>query len=167
MLGKHRAVVVAVGLAGLVLGIPEEASAQTYRRQSATFCTPITSTYQSVRSDSGSIGNGGTSAMRLVCPILDDSTLPKHVINGSYVDVFDGSTTAALDARACVSFWSAVGGSCGPASASSTSGTGMLTLAPNPSLWASFAGDYGYFVINLPPISSGKVSAVHGYELYQ
>jgi hypothetical protein len=43
----------------------------------------------------------------------------------------------------------------------------MVSLAPSPSLWAGFTNDYGYFVINLPPISSGSVSSVHGYELYQ
>jgi hypothetical protein len=163
---RNRAAVVALAGAGLVLGMPGEASAQAYRRQSATFCTPITSAYQSIRSDSGAIGNGSSSAIRLVCPILDDSHLPKDQISTIYVDAFDGSASAALDARACVSFWSSVGGSCGPASASSTSGTGMITLAPSSSVWAGFITDYGYLVINLPPISGSSVSAVKGYELF-
>jgi hypothetical protein len=159
-------VLAAVGVVGLVLGMPGEAFAQ-YRRQSATFCTPITSTYGSVRSDSGAIGNGGTAAMRLACPILDDSTIPKYLATRTVVDVYDGSTAASVDARACVSYWSAVGGSCGPAVFSGAAFIGMLSLAPDPSVWVNFAGDYGYFIINLPATSSGRVSNVHGYEYYQ
>ena len=165
MLWRHRAVMAAMGMVGLVLGMPGAASAQvTYRLQSATFCMPITSTYQSVRSDSGAIGNGGSSAMRLVCPILDDVTLPKSIINGVNVDVFDGSTSAPVDVRACVSFATAVGGSCGPATATSSSGTGMARLRVDSALWARFEFDYGYLVINLPPLSR-SVSSAHGWQL--
>jgi|GEM_PF-6562276 len=164
-----RAVVLgSFGMAGLALGVPGEASAQTaYRRLSASFCTPITPTYQSVRSDSGAIGNGSPTEMRLVCPILDDGYLPKLQIRSALVDVYDGSTTVAVDARTCVSFWSAIGGACGPASATSPTGVGMTTLSPNTATWSSYSSDYGYLVINLPAFTTGTASSVHGYELYQ
>ncbi len=165
MLWRHRAVMAAMGGAVLVLGVAGEASAQEYRQQSATFCMPITHNYAAVRSDSGAIGNGGSSAMRLVCPILDDSFLPKSSLNVVTADVFDGSTSAAVDARACVSFGGAVGGSCGPAVTSSSSGTGMVTLRVDPSVWARFEFDYGYLVFNLPTLSGSSVSSVHGWDL--
>lgn len=164
MLGRRWMMLAAMG-AGLVLAMPGDASAQvTYRLQSATFCTPITSTYASVRSDSGALGNGGSSAMRMVCPILDDLFLPKSIINGLNVDVFDGSTSAPVDVRACVSFSTAVGGTCGVAASTSTSGTGLVRLNVNPSVWATYEFDYGYLVINLPPLSK-RASSVHGWQL--
>jgi hypothetical protein len=161
---KWAAVTTLTGM-GLASGMAGEAQAY-YRRQSATFCTPITSTYQYVQSDSGAIGNGSTSPIRLVCPILDDAYLSKTVIGASYVTVNDGSTSAAVDARACVTYSSSVGGTCGPASATSSTGTGLSSLYVNPGIWAGFPYEYGYIVVNLPGTSSGRVSSVHGYDLY-
>ncbi|WP_434386691.1 hypothetical protein [Melittangium boletus] len=162
----HGAVGAACVGAGLLLGVPQEASAQSYRRQSAAFCTPITSTYQSVRSDAGALGNGSASVMRLACPILDDGVLPKAQILSTLVDVYDGASAAVVDVRACVSFWSGVGGACGPAASSSSGGVGMATLSPSPGVWSTYPSDYGYLVINLPAFTSGTASSVHGYELY-
>ncbi|ATB30856.1 hypothetical protein [Melittangium boletus] len=157
----------AFGVAGLAGALPGEASAQAYRRMSASFCTPITPTYQSVRSDSGAIGNGGPTDIRLVCPILDDGYLPKLQIFSALVDVYDGSATAAVDARTCVSFWANVGGACGPASATSSSGVGITSLSPSTATWNSYSTDYGYLVVNLPAFTTGTASSVHGYELHQ
>ncbi len=152
---------------GALLGLSTEASAQvSYRRQSATYCMPITNTYQDVRSNSGAVGNGGTNPLRLVCPIHDDSAMDKVLVSYTNVDVYDGSTVAAVDARACVTYWSSMGGACDSAAASSVSGTGMTTLSPPVSVWAANPSHYGYYVINLPIIQSGRVSALHGYELY-
>jgi hypothetical protein len=168
MLCKRLIALAVVVAAGVVLGLPSEASAQTpYRRQSATDCLPITDSAASVRSDSGAIGNGGSTAMRLVCPINDDSYLPKDLIGTMFVDVYDSSTTGFVDARACVSYVSTVGGACGPGSASSISGTGMRALSPVPTVWSDNPTHYGYIVVNLPPLQSGRIpSSLHGYELF-
>jgi len=153
-------------LVGGVLVLPMDARAQ-HRQQAASFCLPVTNTYQDVRSNTGAIGNGGTAAMRLACPILDDGYLSKSTLYGTYVDVYDGTSSASVDARACVTYGSFLGGSCGPASLSSMSGVSMTSLWLNISVWGSYPWDYGYVLINLPPAQNGRASQVHGYYLYR
>jgi hypothetical protein len=153
-------------LVGSVLVLPQGARAQ-YRQQSASFCLPVTATYQDVRSNTGAIGNGGTAAMRMACPIIDDGYLAKGNVVGAYVDVYDGTNSASVDARTCITYSYAPGGSCGPANSSSASGIGMNTLWLDVSSWTSNPWDYGYILVNLPPAQSGHASGVHGYYLYR
>jgi hypothetical protein len=158
----------AVGLVlvGSVLVLPGEARAQ-HRQQAASFCLPVTATYQDVRSNTGAIGNGGTAVMRMSCPILDDGYLSKGNLTGAYVYVYDGTSTASVDARTCVTYSYALGGTCSPASASSMSGMGVQSLWLDIYAWTSNSWDFGYILINLPPAQSGRASAVHGYYLYR
>ncbi len=158
--------VLGLTVAGALLGIPSEAHAQ-YRIQSGSFCLPITATYQDVRSNIGAIGNGGSALMRMVCPIADDGYLHKGDLSGAFVDVYDGTTAASVDARTCVSYAYVLGGSCGPAAASNLAGTGMNSLWVDISAWQINPWDYGYVLVNLPPAQSGRVSEVHGYYLYR
>jgi hypothetical protein len=154
----------AVAIVMGALFAPLDALAQ--RRQSASFCLPITGAYQDVRSNTGAIGNAGTATMRLACPIIDDDNyLPKDTLATARVDVYDGTSAASLDARACVTYGYMQGGACGPAAASSASGTGMNALFPDVTVWYTYYWEYGYILVNLPPAQSGRASAVHGYFL--
>jgi hypothetical protein len=167
MLWKKLIALSTIAVAGLVMGLSEEAFAQeAYRRQSATDCLPITASSLSVKNDSGAIGNGGSSAMRLVCAVNDDSYLSKELVRSIFVDVYDGSTRGAVDARACVSYMGSTGGACGPGAATSESGIGMEALIPSPSVWVDNPYEYGYIVVTLPVLESGRLpSSMHGYIL--
>jgi hypothetical protein len=154
-----------VMVAGMLV-LPKEARAD-YRQQAGSFCLPITSTYQDLRSNTGAIGNGGAAAMRMVCPILDDSALSKASLYGAYIDVYDGTSAASTDARSCITYGYTLGGSCGPATVSSAPGMGVSALYLNIAVWQSNPSDYGYILVNLPPAQSGRASAVHGYYLYR
>jgi len=158
----------AVGLAlvGAVLVLPQEAHAQ-WRMQAASFCLPVTPTYQDVRSNTGAIGNGGAGAMRLACPILDDAYMDKGTLSGAYVDLYDGTNVGSVDVRPCVTYGFNMGGSCGPANVSTPSNIGMTTLGIDMSVWVTHQWEYGYILVNLPPAQGGRASAVHGYYLYR
>ena len=163
---KTRSWLVGLVLVGGVLVLPHEALAQ-HRQQAASFCLPVTNTYQDVRSNTEAIGNGGAAAMRMACPILDDGYLSKGNLSGGWVDVYDGTSVAGVDARACVTYSYYLGGSCGPATVSSMSGVTMSSLVIDRSVWISNPWEYGYLLINLPPAQNGRVSEVHGYYLYR
>ncbi|HEX8702472.1 MAG TPA: hypothetical protein VF815_26800 [Myxococcaceae bacterium] len=163
---KTWAWAVGLVLVGGVLVLPQEARAQ-YRQQAASFCLPVTNTYQDVRSNTGAIGNGGAAAMRLACPILDDAYMQKGTLSGAYVDLYDGTSVGAVDVRACVTFGFNMGGSCGPANATIPSGIGLTGLGLDLSVWYSHQWEYGYILVNLPAAQSGRASAVHGYYLYR
>ncbi|PTL75741.1 hypothetical protein [Vitiosangium sp. GDMCC 1.1324] len=168
MLRKKLIALSTIAVAGLVMGLSEEAFAQeAYRRQSATGCLPITASSLNVKNDSGAIGNGGSSTtMRLVCAVNDDSYLSKDLVRSILVDVYDGSTREAVDARACVTYMGSTGGACGPGAATSESGVGMEVLIPSPSVWEDNPYEYGFIVVTLPVLEAGRLpSSMHGYIL--
>ncbi|MFY0571309.1 hypothetical protein ACN28E_46800 [Archangium lansingense] len=167
MLRKKWIALSTIAVAGLVMGLSEEAFAQeAYRRQSATGCLPITASSLSVKNNSGAIGNGGSSTMRLVCAVNDDSYLSKDLVQSIYVDVYDGSTRGSVDARACVSYMGSMGGACGPGATTSESGIGMEALIPSPGVWVDNPYEYGFIVVTLPVLESGRPpSSMHGYIL--
>ncbi|MCC6873954.1 MAG: hypothetical protein IT378_06555 [Sandaracinaceae bacterium] len=78
----------------------------------------------------GAVGpDTSTGAGTLYCPFHDSDRLRPQAINGIYIDIYDNSSTYNVSASACVKYFNAVGGACGPSfSSSGTPGNTNLIL---------------------------------------
>jgi hypothetical protein len=114
--------------------------------------------------ESSSFYEGGNSlpanSLIVQCQTPDNSGAPKTSITSYNVHVEDNHPSYGIMAYRCVTYWSAVGGSCG--SVVTTSGTGVTSLSP-PTFAGWSAADFGYIYVILPPTnSSGVRSSIKG-----
>ncbi len=117
-----------------------------------------------------------TDYLELSCALLESDAFTKGAVTSatlSYTDNNGGSGGGRANeiyAASCVAYASATGGICNNANA--TTGTGSSTLNVNLSTWSegcsttcTYASDFGYVYVSIPPQYSSANSGVWGYRI--
>jgi hypothetical protein len=83
------------------------------RREGASMCMPVAFNYTNLYLNGwGSWVHTGTTQESVICPFVDDTTLPKGSVTNLYEEVYDYSSGASGCGQACSAFWDGVGGNC-------------------------------------------------------
>jgi hypothetical protein len=92
---------------------------------------------------------------------VEDDAHTHAAVNTLNVEVWDGNSSYAVGASACVLFYGADGGACG--SQATSTGTGHRTLAPAKTYWSStYASAFAYVFGVLPQTNGGAKSQLEG-----
>ena len=144
---------------GVLVGAAFPAAAWSVR-QNGAYC--MTDPGANVIHSGAGVTNLSTTVLgRLTCPVIDTSATPKGGIASLSVLAVDNSTTAGVQANACVQFAGTPGGSCGATVTSSAAGTGIVNLSPPRTFWSggTSANDFPYILVSLPVRASTVASA--------
>jgi hypothetical protein len=108
--------------------------------------------------------NSTTYEMVVLCAVPDTDYFMKQNIRNLNVHGFNGHSSRQVAARACRSFFSTTGGTCGAITTSAV-GRGDYTLRPDIyGLWISSSqADFGYFLLFLPWKKGSNISSFRGY----
>jgi hypothetical protein len=153
----------ALAAVGAIFGSAATASAWSVR-QSGAGCDRVIGTSDTLYYDGAGLANTSlTGSASAACPVPDNSSMPKTAITSLSVVVYDASATQSVSVRACVSYAGTIGGSCGAAASTSTTGTGLSTLSPSRTLWTSYPTGMPYVNVALPAQTS-STSAPSRYQ---
>lgn len=117
----------------------------------------------------GQVVNYSGRGAFFICDIEDSDRFLKQNIRRVNVHGHDGSRTASVSAKACVTFYNGFGGSCGRRVSSGNSYTGRTTLRPPLTAWTSSTfAHFGYVLVTLPHDvfpAGGDTSTFYGYYI--
>lgn len=144
---------------GALLARPETASALV-TRQHAVSCwwdTLQSGNAPFVFGANLSVTNNNAGTATLLCPAVDEPSLPKSQQVTLKANGFDANTVTNATYYACVTFSTMQGGECGPTV--SSSGTGNHSLTVNTIRWQLNDAHYGFMVAQIPAKNAANQAA--------